>query len=120
MAIAHASSSAAAASALSAAGALVSIVAVGETAPSITSPDLRSMSAINRLLERFFAGAGECGEEAFPLVALREVCVDNGLDHIRHDLGGEAWADDLADRRVVLAGAAERDLVVLGPLLIHP
>src|SRR3954468_17345640 len=75
--------------------------------------------AIELLLERIEADAAVGFEE--PLIRigpLLQIDVHDGLDGIRDLVDRESRPHDLADRRVVLGRAAERDLVELLTLLI--
>ena len=60
----------------------------------------------------------QVSRKLFPVDALGEIGVDDGVDRLRHGFGAEAGADDGADRSVVLRIAAERDLVELGAFLV--
>src|SRR5262245_16567798 len=70
-------------------------------------------------LEGLLAGAAIGREKVLTLVlADGQIGLDDRLDGVGHPLRGEAWTEDVADVRIVLRAAAERDLVVLRPLLI--
>src|SRR5262249_43236223 len=70
-------------------------------------------------LERCHADTAESVDEAFAILALGDVGVEDGLERFR-DFGlRDGRADHLADRGIVAAGgAAERDLVPLLAALV--
>src|SRR5262245_27057647 len=75
-------------------------------------------AAIERLLERSGAEPAVGVEEPFGAVhPQREIGFDDRFDRVGHLVGAEAAADDLAERRMLVAGAAERDLVEFRTLL---
>ena len=70
-------------------------------------------------MKRCLTDAAIGGEEVFGFaVADLEIGVDQRLHGIDHLVGGKALADDLADRRVLVAGAAQRQLIELLALLL--
>src|SRR4051812_32472896 len=94
-----------------------------------SSASARQLSATNRpalssgielLLERLLAGAAVDLDKRLLLApAQLEIGLDDTLDRVRHLFGREAGADDLADRRLVVGAAAQRDLVEFLALLVE-
>ena len=77
-------------------------------------------SAIQHVLEWLGADPPVGLEERLVLVRPQlQIGIDDLLDRVGHLLGGKAGPDDLADRRALGGGAAQRDLVELLALLIE-
>src|SRR5574337_2044883 len=76
------------------------------------------LTAIDPLLERMNAEAVHRIDEALVRMPMFDVGLDEPLDHVGHFGGGEGRADDLAKRRVIALGAADRDLVPLLAILV--
>src|SRR6516164_3293592 len=78
-----------------------------------------SSSAIEGLLERCLPEPPVGREEALlGTLSVAQIGVDQRLDRVDHLGAGEAVADDLADRGLLVAGAAERQLIELLALLL--
>src|SRR6218665_753426 len=73
---------------------------------------------IDRLLERGHAEAAIGVEEAFALVAFAQIEVRRLFDRVDDAVFGEAGAGDRAERHILRARAAERQLVILDALTI--
>eukprot|EP01022_Parablepharisma_sp_SALTPOND_P026560 TRINITY_DN643_c0_g3_i1.p1 TRINITY_DN643_c0_g3~~TRINITY_DN643_c0_g3_i1.p1 ORF type:complete len:1321 (+),score=447.37 TRINITY_DN643_c0_g3_i1:3726-7688(+) len=74
---------------------------------------------VYEFLERVHTDAAHGIDEAFFFIALLDVDLQQAVDHGGHLGGRERGADDLADRGFVALGAAQRDLVPLGTILVH-
>src|SRR4051812_15724387 len=72
------------------------------------------MSAINVVLERFQSNAANDVDEALGLrVAVRQIDVDQLLDHVRHFILRHRRTEHLAERGIVALIAADRNLIEL-------
>src|SRR3569623_239202 len=77
-----------------------------------------SSSLIDGLPEGLRAGAAHGVDELFAVLADGEIEVEHPLDGGRHFGGGQALADDLAQRGLLVGRAADGDLVEFLALLI--
>src|SRR5690348_14799266 len=73
---------------------------------------------IDGLLERGGAGAAVGVEEALAILAFAQVDLDQLLDGVGDLVGRQGGTEDMAQARVLFAGAAQRELVELLALLI--
>src|SRR5262249_36989454 len=91
--------------------------------PASTPPTRSSglgFASIERLLERRGTDTAVGVDKTFAGIEPKaEIGIDDLLDGIGDLFRGEAAADDLADRGVLVGRAAERHLVELGALLLH-
>src|SRR5215217_4287782 len=87
---------------------------------SLRSGGLLCAVAVKRVLEGLRADAAIGIEEFLARIkAQAEIDIDDRLDRIRHLFRLEAASDDFANRGILVARAAERNLVQFGTLLFH-
>src|SRR5690606_556502 len=87
--------------------------------PWLPGCSCRHLFGVEPGLERVHADPAVAGEKAFVLAAaLLQVGFDDGFDRAGNRVAAERGAGAVAQRRIILGAAAERDLVPLLALLV--